>query len=98
MEFANIAEFRQNASRVFERLDQSGEIVILRNGRPVGVLVSADTSNLDAVRVAVQRARAQLAVERIRAASSRRGLDRLPMTAIDELVRKTRKERRRSGR
>lgn len=98
MEFANIAEFRQNASRVFERLDRSGEIVILRNGRPVGVLVSADTSNLDAVRVGVQRARAQLAVERIRATGVRRGLDRLPMTAIDELVRKTRKERRRLGR
>ncbi len=97
MEFANIAEFRQNASRVFERLGQSGEIVILRNGRPVGVLVAADPSSLDALRVAMQRARSQLAVERIRDASVSRGRDRLSMTAIDRLVRKTRRGRTPAG-
>jgi len=94
MEFANIADFRQNASRVFERLDETGEIVILRNGRPVGVLVAADTSNLDALRVAMQRARSQLAVDRIREAAAQRGLARLSMPAIDRLTRKTRRERR----
>ncbi len=93
MEFANVAEFRQNASRVFERLGQNGEIVVLRNGRPVGLLVAADASTLDALRVAVQRARSQLAVERIRAAGVSRGLDRLSTTAIDRLVRKTRRRR-----
>lgn len=93
MEFANIAEFRQNASRVFERLGRSGEIVVLRNGRPVGFLVAADASNLDALRVATQRARSQLAVERIRTASVSRGADRLSMTTVDRLVRKTRRER-----
>ena len=94
MEFANIADFRQNASRVLERLGQTGEIVILRNGRPVGILVAADTSNLDAVRVAMQRARSQLAVDRIREAAARRGLDRLSMPAVDRLVRKARRQRR----
>ncbi len=98
VEFANIAEFRQNVSRVFERLDRSGEIVILRNGRPVGMLVAADQSNLDALRVAVQRARSQLAIDRIRAASVRRGQERLTATAIERLVRKTRRERKLSAR
>ena len=98
MEFANIAEFRQNASRVFERLGRSGEIVVLRNGRPVGFLVAADASNLDALRVATQRARSQVGVERIRAASARSGLDRLSMTAVDRLVRKMRRARARAGR
>jgi len=97
VEFANIAEFRQNASRVFERLGQSGEIVVLRNGRPVGFLVAADASNLDALRVATQRARSQFAVERIRTASARSGLDRLSMNAVDRLVRKTRRARVRTG-
>ena len=91
MEFANVAEFRQNASSVFSRLGQAGEIVILRNGRPVGMLVAADASTLDALRVATQRARSQLAVERIRDASKRGGRDRVSMTAIDQLVRKARK-------
>ncbi len=93
MEFANIAEFRQNASQVFDRLGQAGEIVIVRNGRPVGVLVAADASTLDAVRVAVQRARSQLAVDRIRQISGARGRDRLSMAAVDRLVRKTRRGR-----
>ena len=94
MEFANIADFRQNASRVFERLDESGEIVILRNGRPVGVLVAVDTTNLDALRVAMQRARSQLAVDRIRETAAQRGHDRLSMPALDRLIRKARRERR----
>lgn len=97
MEFANIAEFRQNASRVFERLGRSGEIVVLRNGRPVGFLVAADASNLDALRVATQRIRSQLAVERIRTASVSRGADRLSMTAVDRLVRSTRREQAKAG-
>ena len=94
MEFANIADFRQNASRVFERLDRNGEIVILRNGRPVGVLVAADASNLDALRVAMQRARSQLAVDRVREAAAQRGLDHPSMPAVDRWVRKSRQERR----
>ncbi len=93
MEFANIGEFRQNAARLFERLGRSGEIIILRHGRPVGFLVAADASNLDALRVATQRARSQLAVKRIRTASVRRGADRLSLTTADRLVRKTRRER-----
>ncbi len=97
MEFANIAEFRQNASQVFERLGQAGEIVILRNGRPVGILVAADSSTLDAMRTGIQRARSQLAVERIRQISGARGRDRLSMAAIDRLVRKTRQGRAKAG-
>ncbi len=97
MEFANVAEFRQNASRVFERLGQSGEIVVLRNGRPVGFLVAADASTLDALRVAMQRARSQLAAERIRTASVNRGRDRFSIAAVERLVRKTRRERARAG-
>lgn len=98
MEFANIAELRQNASQVFARLEESGEVVIVRNGRPIGILVAADSSSLDAVRVAVQRARSQLAVDRLREASAARGRDRVSVAAIDRLVQKTRRERARAGR
>jgi antitoxin (DNA-binding transcriptional repressor) of toxin-antitoxin stability system len=52
MEFANIAEFRQNAARVFERVRRVGDVVILRNGRPVGLLVAVDAETLDPLRVA----------------------------------------------
>lgn len=93
MEFANVAEFRQNAARVFERLGRVGEVVVLRNGRPIGLLVAAEPATLDAFRVAAQRARAQLAVQRLRAAARNRGVDRLDGRAIEELVRRTRRER-----
>src|SRR5207302_4988632 len=69
MEFVNIAEFRQNASAVFDRLEQHGEVVVLKNGRPVGFLVAAGASDLDAFRVAFHRARAQRAAERLRASA-----------------------------
>ncbi len=93
MEFANIAEFRQNAARVFERLRRVGEVVVLRNGRPIGLLVSADPATLDEFRVAAQRARAQLALGRLRRAAARRGLDRLPGNTIAGLIKTTRRKR-----
>lgn len=71
MEFVNIAEFRQNASKVFERLEKDDEVVILRNGRPVGFLVSVEASSLDVLRIAFHRARAQLAAGRLRSAAIR---------------------------
>lgn len=82
MEFANIAEFRQNAARVFDRVRRTGEVVILRNGRPVGLLVAADAETIDSFRVAAQRTRAQLAAERLRSAAARRGLDRLDRKSV----------------
>lgn len=93
MEFANVAEFRQNAARVFDRLQRAGEVVVLRNGRPIGLLVAADPATLDAFRVAAQRARAHLALGSLRRAAGRRGLDRLSGSAINGLIRKARRER-----
>lgn len=93
MEFANIGEFRQNAARVFDRVRRTGEVVILRNGRPVGLLVAADAQTIDSFRVANQRTRAQLAVERLRGSAARRGLERLPPDDITGLIRRTRRAR-----
>jgi prevent-host-death family protein len=93
MEFANVAEFRQNAAKVFDRVQRTGEIVVLRNGRPIGLLVAADAETIDPLRVAAQRARAQMALERLRRVAGRRGLDRLTGDDIDSLIRKTRKRR-----
>ncbi len=87
MEFVNISEFRQNASGVFDRLGQHGEVVVLKNGRPVGFLVAADGSNLDVFRVAFHRAQAQLAAERLRASA-------IAPRQIAEAIRKTRQELR----
>jgi antitoxin (DNA-binding transcriptional repressor) of toxin-antitoxin stability system len=97
MEFANVAEFRQNASKVFDRVQRSGEVVVLRNGRPIGLLVAADVETIDPLRVATQRTRTQLAVERLRKSARARGLEDLTSEEIDALVRKTRKTRRRRG-
>lgn len=94
MEFANIAEFRQNAARVFERVRRVGDVVILRNGRPVGLLVAADAETLDPLRVAAQRVRAQLGVQRVRRTAQRRGLDRLRPQDVARLVRRTRSRAR----
>lgn len=93
MEFANIAEFRQNATRVFARLKRAGELVVLRNGRPVGLLVAADAATLDVMRVAAQRARAQMATVRLRRTAKRRGLDQLSNRTIVEMIRRSRQEK-----
>ena len=87
MEFVSLAQFRQNASAIFNRLEQYGEVLVLKNGRPVGFLVAADASDLDAFRLAFQRARAQRAAERLRASP-------IDPKRIAEVIRKTRRELR----
>ena len=91
MEFVNIAEFRQNAASVFDRLEQAGDVVILRNGRPVGLLAAVDAQSLDAFRVALQRARSQLATERLRTSM-------VSARQITDAIRKTRQENRERSR
>jgi len=95
MEFANIAELRQNAAKVFDRVRRAGEVVILRNGRPIGLLVAADADTIDPFRVAAQRTRAQLAAERLRSTAKQRGLDRLTPEGISKLIHRTRRTRSR---
>jgi len=95
MEFANIAELRQNAARVLARVRRAGEVVILRNGRPIGLLVAADADTIDPFRVAAQRTRAQLAAARLRSRAKQRGLDKLTPEGISELICRTRPTRSR---
>lgn len=94
MEFATVRDFRINATKVFKRLEEQEEIVVTKAGRPIALMVPVEGPDLDAVRNAFKRARAEIALEKIQANARDRGLDRISDAEIDALIRQVRKERR----
>jgi antitoxin (DNA-binding transcriptional repressor) of toxin-antitoxin stability system len=70
------------------------DLVLTASGKPVGVLVGVDETRLDETVDAIRRARAVLAVSRIRRRAAETGADRLSMAEINREIAKARRRRR----
>lgn len=90
MEFVSSREIRVNPRPVFERLEDDKEVVITSRGKPVALLLGVSGENLEDTVRAVRRARAELAVSRMRRISSERGLK---TGEIDAEIAAVRRER-----
>jgi antitoxin (DNA-binding transcriptional repressor) of toxin-antitoxin stability system len=94
MEFVSARDLRIQPGQVWQRLSKSGELIVTWNGKPIAVLSSVDEGTLEQTLAAFRRARAQLAVSRIRATAQASGADRLTLDEIDAEIRAARKTRR----
>ncbi len=74
MEFVSSREIRINPKPVFDLLEAGREVVITSRGKPVGLLVGVGGEDLEEMVRAVRRARAELAVSRMRRVASEKGL------------------------
>jgi len=70
------------------------DLVLTANGKPKGLLVGVDETRLDDALEALRRAKAILAVSRMRAAAAASGKDRLSMAEINREIRAVRRRRR----
>jgi PHD/YefM family antitoxin component YafN of YafNO toxin-antitoxin module len=70
------------------------DLVLTASGKPVGVLVGVDETRLDETVDAIRRARAVLAVSRIRRRAAETGANRLSMAEINREIAKARRQRR----
>jgi prevent-host-death family protein len=94
MEFVSARDLRIQPGQVWRRLNRSGELVVTWNGKPIAVLSSVDEGTLEQTLTAFRRARAQMAVSRIRAAAQTKGIDKLSMDEIDAEIRAARQARK----
>ena len=86
MKFVTIRELRSKTATIRKDLDQEREIVLTANGRPFAVVTPVEPDSVEEELQAIRRARAKVAVERIRSQAKAKGLDRLTTDEIDAIV------------
>lgn len=93
MKFVSSREIRVNPKPVFEAAEEGDEVVITSRGKPVALLVGVDGEDLEETVRLVRRARAQVAVSRMRRAASRKGSDGPSQEEIEAEIAAARSER-----
>jgi len=94
MEFITVRDLRVRPGQIWERLGQQQDLIITSNGRPIALLTQVSEDDVEETLVALRRARAQLAVSRMRAAAAERGADRITMEEIEAEIKEARQSRR----
>jgi hypothetical protein len=93
VKFVSTREFRNRPGHV-RALAQKDDLVLTAKGRPVGILVGVGADDLEEMARAIRQARAQRALSRMRREAVRRGLDRLPPSAVAAEIRAVRSGRK----
>lgn len=70
------------------------DVVLTASGKPMGVLLGVDETRLDDTVAAIRRARAILAVSRMRRRAAETGKDRMSMAEINREIAAVRRRRR----
>ncbi len=94
MRFVTVRELRSKTATLRKDLEQDREIVLTANGRPFAVVSRIEPDSLEEELQAIRRARAKVAVERLRAQAQAKGLNRLTMDDIEAMIAETRRQRR----
>jgi len=94
MKFVTIRDFRNKTAEIRRDLEDEREIVLTANGRPFALLSRLDPDTVEDEIAAVRRARARLAIDRMRASAKAAGLDSMSMDEIDAIIADVREKRR----
>jgi antitoxin (DNA-binding transcriptional repressor) of toxin-antitoxin stability system len=92
MKFMSIRDFRSRPIR--KNISAEQEIVLTANGQPVALVSAVEPDTLEDELMALRRARARIALDRIRAHAKEMGTDRMTMEEIDAEIAAARRERR----
>ena len=97
MEFVSVRDLRLNTGQVWDKLDGSSsqEIIITSKGRPIALLTEIVSGDVESTLHYLRLGRAQLALDHIRKEARQKGVDKLSDKQIEQLITKTRRERRR---
>ena len=94
MKFVTVRELRSKIATIRQDLAQAREIVLTANGRPFAVMTPVNPETVEEEIQAIRRARTRAAIEGLRAAAKRAGVDALTMEDIDLEVAAARRSRR----
>ena len=93
MKFVTIREFRNKTAAFRKTLRESGEIVLTANGSPIAIVTATEPDTVERQLRAVRRARARMALDRLRVAARAGGHDDLSMDEIDSLIARARRKK-----
>jgi len=93
MKYVSVRELRNSPGRLWSALSKT-DLVLTSNGKPMGVLIGVDETRLDDTVEAIRRAKATLAVSRMRKKAAETGRNRLSMGEINREIREVRRRRR----
>jgi PHD/YefM family antitoxin component YafN of YafNO toxin-antitoxin module len=93
VKYVSARDLRNRPGSIWSKLKKE-DLVLTANGKPKGVLVGVDESRLDETVDAIRRARAIMAVSRIRREAAARGASKLSMADINREIRDVRRRRR----
>ena len=93
MTFVSIRDMRTRPGEVWQQLQDEGDLIVTSSGRPFALMIAAEGEDVEALLLALRRARAQLAVSKMRKQAGEAGLDRMSMNDIDAEISEARAER-----
>jgi len=93
MTFVSIRDMRTRPGEVWQQLQQEGDLIVTSSGRPFALMISAEGEDVEELLLALRRARAQLAVSRMRKQASSAGLEHLLLDEINAEIRQARAKR-----
>ena len=92
MKFLSVRDFRNRPGKVWKAL-KDDDFVVTSNGKPVGLLIGVPEAELETSILALRRARATMAVSRMRTSAKARGADRWTPRQIDAEIARVRRRR-----
>jgi len=93
VKFMSIREFRLNTNIVRHSLDQEEEVILTANGQPFAIVSRIRPDALDKELLAIRRARAKVALDRIRASAEESETADISMQEVDTIIRNARRKR-----
>lgn len=90
MKYVSVRELRNRPGRLWSILSKT-DVVLTSNGKPMGVLIGVDETRLDATVEAIRRAKAILAVSRMRKRAAETGRGRTSRAEINREIREARR-------
>ena len=95
MKFITVRDLRGRSGQVWTKLAREREVILTSNGKPIAILSSVSEETLEESLVAVRRARAVAAAEKLQRQSVQMGTDSLSPHEITAEIKAVRKARRR---
>lgn len=93
MSFVSIRDMRTRPGEVWKQLEEEGDLIVTSSGRPFALMIAAEGEDVEQLLLALRRAKAQLAVSRMRTQAAQKGLDRMTEAEIEAEIKQTRRER-----
>lgn len=97
MDFISIREFRTQPGKIWEKLARDHQMVVTRNGKPFAILSETSPTDLETDLQNLRRARFGRALAGIRAEAQKKGLDKLSLDQINDIIRDAREACRDEG-